>query len=281
MSKKVYEIVTDKIMAEMTKGKIPWKRPWKSALPMNLKTKRQYNGVNLFLLSLNSYKSNYWLTYDQANSLGGHVKTGEKAHIVVFWKFLKTTDKNNPELEKTIPLLRYYNVFNVEQCEGITLPEETNNPNNPIEECEKIVKEYEGCPSITNNPERAFYRPATDEISVPPIEKFQDSESYYSTLFHEMVHSTGHSSRLNRDMGGHFGTLDYSFEELIAEMGASFLCGMAGISNDSNIENSAAYLQSWMQKFQKDPSMLIKAAGKASKATDWILGKRKKEEEGE
>ena len=283
MSEKVYEIVTQKIIDMMETGKIPWKKPWNSNLPMNLKSKKEYRGINSFLLSLSEYSSPYWLTYDQAVNMGGCVKKGEKSRLVVFWKFLKSNkvNKDGTVSEKTIPLLRYFNVFNVEQCERIEVPVKEVKEVNKIEKCENIVNQYDDGPIISNNVVHghACYIPSLDTVSMPPIKDFENSEKYYSTLFHELTHSTGSITRLDRGLNTSFGNHEYSFEELVAEMGAAFLCGITGIENNSTIENSAAYIQTWIKKFKEDPKMLIKAASKASKAVDWIMNERGEEKE--
>jgi antirestriction protein ArdC len=277
----IYQTVTDKFLEKLEQGQIPWQKPWRTGLPMNLVSKKAYTGINVLLLGMTKYVSPYWVSYKQAVELGGFVKKGEKAHMVVFWKFLKVDDKNNPGEEKKIPLLRYYLVFNVEQCEGLEskIPVVETLEFNPLEECEKIVDGYQGKPEIEFGGHSASYSPSIDRIRMPHKENFKSVEGYYSTLFHECVHSTGHSKRLNRDdvvKSDGFGNHGYSKEELTAEIGAAMLSSMGGI--ESTFDNSTAYLQSWLKSLQNDKKMIIYAAARSQKAVDHILGKVKVEE---
>lgn len=279
----VYEIVTERILAALDKGVVPWRMPWRtrggSGIPKNLVSKKEYRGVNIFLLGAQGYASPWWVTYKQAAAKGGQVRKGEKSTPVVFWKMYdsKTRVRKDGTPDKAF-VLRYYNVFNVAQCDGLNVPEapteETPADFNPIGECEKVVLAYKTTPRIEHGGSRACYIPSFDKILMPERESFEDPESYYSTLFHEMVHSTGHENRLNRDgiMNPiRFGSHEYSFEELVAECGAAFLCAHAGII-DATLDNSAAYIDSWRKKLSKEPKWLVEASGKAAKASDYILG---------
>jgi len=280
MSNKVYEIITEKILDELKKGEIPWHQPWVGGKPKNLISKKEYNGINVFLLGCQRYASPYWLTYNQAQGLGGNVKKGEKSTMVVFWKQIKVNDKDQDDeiTEKIIPMLRYYRVFNVEQCEGIDekkIPALDVNPDfQSIDACEETVKDMQKRPTIEHRESQAYYRPSEDMVNMPRKESFVKEEFYYSVLFHELGHSTGHDSRLNRkDFSlGCFGSENYSKEELVAEMTAAFLCGEHKIEMET-IENSAAYIQSWLRKLQDDPKMVVLAAAQAQKAADFILNK--------
>jgi antirestriction protein ArdC len=282
----VYEIVTGKIIALLEQGEIPWRKPWKSkGMPLNLVSKRPYRGVNVFLLASTRYSSKYWLTYDQALDLGGHVKKGEKASLIFFWKVLQKVEEDQDGNEKTekIPLLRYYNVFNLEQCDGIKTPadELPVDEFTPIEKAEQIVEGMPNRPEIRHEGTQACYSPILDYIKMPKHDLFISPEEYYSTLFHEMVHSTGHSSRVNRKLNDRitpFGSSDYSKEELIAEMGASFSCGICEIEN-STLENSAAYIRSWLKVLRGDSKLVVMAAAAASKAADYILKIKHEEQE--
>jgi antirestriction protein ArdC len=281
---KVYEIITNRILEELQKGSIPWRKPWTSnqEVPKNLITKKEYRGINVWMLKSLNYESPYFLSFKQAQELGGSIRKGEHGIPVVFWKWLsvKQTDpETQEELEKSIPYLRYYTVFNVAQTEGIPtdkIPTTIQNNNNPIEACEKIVKEMPNKPDIKPCHNSAYYVPSQDYIAIPSLPRFNLASEYYATLFHEMVHSTGHESRLNRkgitNFNG-FGTDQYGKEELIAEMGASFLCGVSGIENKV-LSNSVAYINAWMQRIKKDSKLIIVAAAQAQKATDYILGKK-------
>ncbi len=235
---KVYELITNRILEQLDKGIVPWKKPWKTQIPKNLITKKKYKGVNILMLSFTDYGSPYWLTCKQAKDLGGYVKPGEKGIPVVYWNFIKIKDENledsEDETEKTIPFLRYYTVFNAQQCENISIPEDKEIDFNQIEECEKTIIAMPEKPYIKYGISKACYIPSMDTIKMPNENSFYSGEEYYSTLFHELIHSTGHIKRLNRksinDITS-FGGEDYSKEELIAEIGASFLCCMSGIEN--------------------------------------------------
>ncbi len=248
-------------------------------MPVNLISQKSYRGLNVFLLGSQGYGSKYWLTYNQAAKLGGNVKRGEKSSIVTFWNIgEEKTIRRSDGTEKTSKpvLLRFYSVFNLEQTEGIA--EKLGLSFAPrvadIEACERIVAEMPNAP-LREQSDRAWYRPSTDTVGMPAKSSFIGSEEYYSTLFHELTHSTGHASRIGREgieQLNTFGSESYSKEELIAEMGAAMLCGVTGIS-PAVIENSAAYLQSWINRLRGDSKLLLSAASQAQKASDYILGK--------
>lgn len=281
MSNKVYSIITEKIIKLLEGGSIPWNKPWlggANGMPKNYVSKKPYRGVNTWLLAFEDFTSPYWLTFKQANELGAKVKKGSKGTMIVFYKMLESktkTDKTgNPE---KFPMLRYYVVFNADQVEG--LPSDAygdikgNLDFKPIEACEKIIEGYRTKPEIKHEKNQAYYVPSLDYVNMPKKENFKSIAEYYSTLFHELTHSTGHKSRLDRNLDdiGAFGDEVYSKEELIAEFGASFLCGIAGIENNT-IRNSAGYLQGWLNKLRTDDKLLIASANKAQKAVDYILG---------
>jgi antirestriction protein ArdC len=272
----VYEIVTKQVIDKLEAGIIPWQRPWIGGQAKNLISNKPYQGINPFLLACSGYSNPYWLTFKQAKAKGGTVKKGEKGTMIVFWKtYDKKSDSDPDETEKRW-VLRYYKVFNVDQCEGIEAPELEQHEFNPIEQCEKVVNAMPNKPEIKNVESSAYYAPFKDFVNMPKPESFVNSEFYYTTLFHELSHSTGHKSRLdrhNKDKVNHlFGSKDYSKEELVAEMGAAFLCGHTGIENKT-IDNSVAYIQSWVKKFKDKPKMVVSAAAKAQKAANYILGK--------
>lgn len=271
MSKKVYEMITDQIIEKLEEGTVPWKMPFVNGIARNWKTQKPYRGMNTMLLDGGEYA-----TFNQVREAGGKVKKGEKSQIVVFWKMYRTKDKETNE-DITIPLLRYYRVFKVGvQTEGIEPKQETDEfEHDPIEQAEEIKKGYKNSPKYTKESGSAYYQPSTDIINVPPLKDFKTVEGYYSTLFHEMIHSTGNKKRLNRkDLTSlaSFGSETYSKEELTAEIGASMLCGETGIINET-IDNSASYIQSWLRALKNDRTLIVSASQRAQKAVDHILNK--------
>jgi len=281
---KVYEIVTERILASLEKGVVPWRTPWRTSYPKNLKSGKEYKGVNIFLLGMQMYASPWWLTYKQCAEMGGQVRKGEKSSIIVKWTIMedKHGKVNKDGSPKKFGFLRYFNVFNVSQCDGIDVPpaENISTPSDPIPTCERIIDGWAEKPAIVHGGNRACYNPSQDRISMPVRESFGKVEEYYSTLFHEMVHSTGHMSRLGREGITNpikFASHSYSFEELVAECGASFLCAHAGII-DQTIDNSASYIASWVSKLKNNPKWIIQAANQASKAVDLIRGAKAEED---
>ena len=246
---------------------MPWRRPWTSTgLPRNLVSKRPYNGINYFLLSASKYVSPFWLTYRQATELGGHVRKGEESTIVIFWKVedLKQsgedldTEESNEKNRRRF-LLRYYRLFNLEQCELPQavldkLPKIETHEHDPIEAAERIIADMPNPPEIQYAGSKAFYSSVTDRITLPPRELFISAEEQIATTYHEVSHATGHPKRLNRKSiteAAPFGSPTYSFEEMIAEMSAAYLCAEAGIS-PAVLENQAAYIAGWLKKLRDD-----------------------------
>lgn len=289
MSFDIYAEITTQIVTMLEAGVVPWRSPIlgqsKAGWPKNLESGREYRGVNVFLLAFTAwakgYESGNWLTFNQARAKGGSVKKGEKSSMVVFWKQYETQDKQTGEPVK-LPVLRYFNVFNVEQCEGIKVadavptPELQPTPFTPIEAAESIAREYQGGPSVQHTGGRAYYMPTSDAVRIPEPSRFESPELYYATLFHELSHSTGHSSRLDRGIDtslAPFGSPDYGREELVAEMAAAFLCGHAGIA-PVTVENNAAYIGGWIKSLKGDKRLAVVAAGAAQRAADWIRGER-------
>lgn len=274
----VYQIVTDRIVQLLERGTVPWQKPWNDVgIPRNLLSKRPYRGINLWLLLSLNYERNLFLTWDQIKKYGGTVVKGEKGHIVIYWKSLKKVDGiEDDEKKKNAPLLRYYKVFNISQC--------SNLPNELVEvfamlkhdtlfECEAVVKDMPQCPVIRHKEQEAYYHIKDDYINMPKKKGFKSIEYYYSTLFHELVHSTGHEKRLNRPTiteMAEFGSEKYGIEELVAEMGAAFLCSQTGILQTS-IQNSSAYIDGWLDKLKRDKRFVVKAAGQAQRAVDFII----------
>lgn len=268
---KVYELVTKRVIEEMEKGIIPWARPWQGiSKPVNWVTGKAYRGINRILLPPGEYA-----TFNQIKDAGGKIKKGEKSHIVTFWKLVEVKDEETDEI-KNVPFLRYYNIFEINsQCEGLESkyikPYIEPIEHNPIEEAEKIIERYINRPVLKEG-SAAYYRSGTDVVYVPNIKTFYKAEEYYKVLFHELIHSTGHKSRLNREgvtQKSAFGSERYSKEELIAELGASFLASEAELNY--SIENTAAYLQGWLQVLKNDGKLIIQAASAAEKASDFIL----------
>jgi len=272
---KVHEIITDRIIRLLESGTVPWRRPWIAGIPKNLVSGKRYRGINVLLLECAGYSSPYWLTYKQTIDKGGNVRKGEAGTPVVFWKQWEVKDTKDADGKaKRIPIMRYYRVFNSEQCENIAAPEAPQNHFNPIEECEKVVSDMATPPTIKHMGTKAYYSHTRDLIKIPRVELFSSPEDYYGVLFHELTHATGHSSRLDRkEVQGTtaYGTEDYSREELIAEMGAAFLCGHTRIINKT-IDNNAIYIASWLKRLQNDKKLVITAASQAQKAADCILG---------
>jgi antirestriction protein ArdC len=279
----VYQIVTEQVIKQLELGVAPWRKPWRTDVPMSLASLKPYRGLNVFLLASQGYASRYWLTFNQAAKLGGHVKKGEHGTIVSFWKIGEYEKKDTGEKRDSF-LLRYYRVFNLEQTEGIAdkLGLDTPAPHVPsIEMCEGIVAGMQQRPRF-EDANAAWYRPLTDTVGMPPMQKFESAEAYYATLFHELAHSTGHPSRVGREgieNVNSFASDSYSKEELVAEMSSAFLCGVSGIS-PAVIGQSAAYLQSWISRLRGDARLLISAASAAQKASDYILGKGSASETG-
>lgn len=275
---KVYQIITNKIVESLKNGVIPWRKPWfLHGMPKNFITKKPYRGINYLLLSL--YDEEYFLTFNQAKRLGGYVKKGAIGIPVIYWNFTevkKEVDEHKEEPE-FVPLVRYYTVFKASDTEGIEIPASEQriiSSFDTIEAAEVIENNMQNAPKVMHGYHKAVYAKSSDMIKLPDVEMFESAAAYHATRFHEMVHSTGAEHRLKRrelvEYHG-FGSYDYSREELTAEIGAAFLCAQAGISPET-LENSEAYIKSWLRKFNDDPKMIILAAGKAQKAVDYILG---------
>jgi len=278
-SRNVYEIVTEQIIRQLEQGVAPWHKPWRTEAPCNLVSGKPYRGINVFLLASQGFESRYWLSFNQARKLGGHVKKGEHSSLVTFWNIgeEKTIRDTNGNERKSRPfLLKFYRIFNVCQTDGIAeklgLGKYAHRVAS-IEQCEAIVSVMPNAPH-TEQSHRAWYRPSTDTIGMPARGLFNSPEEYYSTLFHELTHSTGHPSRVGREgieQLNTFGSESYSKEELVAEMGAAMLCGITGIERKT-LGNSAAYLKSWIDILKSDSRMVVSAASQAQKAADYIQG---------
>lgn len=272
-----YEIVTERVATAMEQGNAPWRRPWNGGRsPSNLVSKQPYRGINHWLTMLSGFSSPWWLTYNQAQALGGNVRKGEKGTLVVYFKVLTRKSKTDPTKEDRFPMVKHYFVFNVEQTEGLEakIPVETTVEGaSPFIPAEDIWTGWTQAPVVHYGGTRAAYQPTLDSISMPPRESFAGTAEFYGTLFHEGIHATGAKSRLNRPgiaQFDRFGSEQYAKEELIAEIGANYLVTLAGL--DPATENSAAYLRHWAGKLRQDPKLIVSAASAAQKATEHILG---------
>jgi len=271
-------------MELLESGTVPWRKTWNAGdnSPKNIVSKKEYRGINLFLLACMPFSSPYWMTFKQCQDKGGHVIKGSKSTPVVFWKWIEKKEGDGAYSEETnikgkMPMLRLYNVFNLEQVVGIEPPPatETTNTFTPIERAEQIIAGMPLRPDIQHGGNSASYSPMLDYVKLPVPEAFESSEEYFSTCYHELIHSTGHASRVGRKgilEPSYFGSHEYSKEELVAEMGAAFLCGHSNIEQRT-IENSAAYIMGWLKALKNDRTMLIHAAAQAQKASDFILNR--------
>lgn len=269
----VYEIITERIIKLLEEGTVPWKMPWRVGSPKNLVSGKPYRGLNSLILASAPYEQPWWVTFKQAHGKGGHVRKGEHGWPCVYWNlFAKVNEEGKRE---RIPIIRYYTLFNVEQTEGVEYPPMPEREFSPIEACVKVVEGMPNPPEIKQGGNQAFYRPPADLVGIPKPERFDSPESFYSTLFHELTHSTGHTRRLNREevmKRNAFGSQDYSKEELVAEMGSAFLCGHCAIE-PAVMESSASYIGSWLKKLRDDKKLVITAASRGQKACDYILDK--------
>lgn len=282
----VYSLVTNNIIEQLENNIVPWRKPWKdNSIPQNLITRKPYRGINLLLLGTLRYEQNLFLTFNQLKAIGGFVKKGEKGNLIIFWKpIVKTAKESKTDEPELSFVLRYYKVFNVAQCEDIPsdlVLDKTEIQFCPISYCDQIIEEMEHCPKIIYEAQQAFYEPISDYINMPKPETFISNEHYYSILFHELVHSTGHRTRLARDgvaTKSRFGDSAYSLEELTAEIGSCFLSSLCGIGAN-NFDQSVSYINGWLQALKNDKKLIVKAGGQAQRATDYILNVREFEEE--
>ncbi len=271
----IYKEVTNRIMAQLEKGIIPWQKPWiASGNAISHVTGHSYSLLNQMLLG----RPGEYVTFAQCQKEGGKIKKGEKSSMVVFWKFIEQEDEETHE-KKEVPFLRYYNVFHIDQCEGVSAKYTTEaafpDGADTLAAAQDIIYDYlsrEGVKLLHEEGDRAFYRPSTDEVVLPIRKQFVSTAEYYSTVFHELTHSTGHPSRLNRlTRPSFFGTEDYSKEELVAEIGAATLVNHVGLETASSFRNSAAYIQNWLGVLKGDKRFIVSAAGRAEKAVNLIL----------
>ena len=287
-----YQMVTDRICELMEQGFIPWDKPWAMTgdCAWSGCDGHVYSLLNQFLLAdpQKKYKSfdeltkdiaGEWVTYKQAHDRGGQVRKGEHGRRVVFFKMIAKKDENGEETDEMIPIITWSTVFKVSQCDGISQKYHTDADTlydfKADQTADEVASGYifrEGITFKTEHCNKACYYPATDTVILPLPEQFKDNAEYYSTLFHELVHSTGHQKRLNRvRKAAAFGSEEYSTEELVAEIGAASLCATLGIENHSTFRNSAGYIQNWLKALKNDKKMIITASARAEKAIKLIL----------
>jgi antirestriction protein ArdC len=289
MSKELTERINALVVAQLENGLVPWRKPWNTAgfMPTSLTSNKEYRGINALILAIcgMEYERPLWVTYKQAQALGGTVRKGETALPVVYWsRFVRKADdgpgKDGPGVtRKTGAFMKYYSVFNVAQCDGIEIPAQYDIKREPVATLpalDAIIASYVDRPEIFYREQgRAYYNPVSDSITLPPVNAFESAESHAYTLCHEMIHSTGHESRLKRfaedETPAHFGDANYAREELVADIGAQILLSENGIQYD--MENSASYIAGWLKALKNDPSLIMSAAGKAQTAADRVQGK--------
>lgn len=275
--KNMYEVINNMIVEKLQNGKMPWKQTWNNFGPArNYVSKKPYRGINALILNNTEYEYPLFLTFLQVKELGGYIKKGSKSIEVIYWK---TLEFENDEKTKRIPFLRYYNVFNVDCVEGVKLKLPTSYANHPIGCCERIINDMPSKPIIEHGGDEPHYNRREDKVKILHRGNFILSDEYYATLFHELAHSTGHASRLNREecmKPSVYGSRDYCKEELVAEIATCFLCGEAGIANNT-IDNSAAYIQFWVERLthmlKEDQKAFVRASAQAQKATDFIMNR--------
>ena len=275
----VYSMVTDRIIKQLEEGTIPWRKPWVGCAEgaFNRISRKPYSIMNQILLGT----PGEWATLRQWSEIGGKVRKGSKASIVVFWKLQEKKERNEhgEETVKKLPVLRYYNVFHLSQVENV-LPLQLDEtfPTEPIEEAEKVFREYIEREHITlreGHSGRAFYCPSDDSITIPGIDQFEKAEDYYGVVYHECSHSTLKKCRCDREAenrASFFGDAEYSKEELVAEISSAAILHSLGIETEDSFQNSAAYIESWLKALKNDKRLIVSASGKAEKAVKYILG---------
>jgi antirestriction protein ArdC len=278
----IYSTITERILKQMEEGVIPWHKTWRAGLPKNTVSGKEYRGVNILVLGLADHTSCYWLTYRQALQLGGHVRKGERSTPVIYWKWRtpeeiarRAAETGNEEIAPCVPFVSA--VFNLDQTEGIAWPADDiqHRPEDRLTMADQMLDVMPDKPEIvhavTANP---VYSPRLDRVTLPHLSQFESADDYFSTLFHELTHSSGHPRRLNRFAETEGDQAEkYSFEELVAEFGAAFLCGFAGIENGKTHAQQASYIEGWARVFRQDSRILVRAASAAQRAADYIRGK--------
>lgn len=276
MSFNIYEEVTARIISELEKGVIPWEKPWTGTKDgaISYSTGKPYSLINQMLLG----DPGEYITFSQCKAKGGKVRAGAKSKMVVFWKMVPVKDETAENGERLVPMLRYYNVFHLSDCEGVTsriCDEKPAADPQRDETAETVIADYltrSGVKLSHLAQDKAYYNPIKDAIVVPLLEQFPKQSEYYSTVFHELAHSTGHASRLNRIKATAFSSdTEYSKEELVAEISAAACCTRLHLETPSSFKNSAAYIQSWLRALRNDNKLIVSAAGRAEKATRMIF----------
>lgn len=278
--------VTERLIGMLESGTAPWQKPWDAGIaamnrPHNFNG-RPYHGVNALMLWCTAIDKGYedprWLTFKQVNKLGGHVNKGEKAQIVEYWQWEKEVENPETGEKEKVPLEhpKVYRaaVFNADQCTGLPKLRRQAQKWSPVERAENIIA-ANGVPVTHNTDGSAFYSPGGDFICLPPRESFATVDAYYSTLLHEVGHSTGHPTRLNREFGGQFGSEGYAREELRAELASTFLCGELGIATTGSDEQHAAYVKSWVSALKNDYNEIFRAAADAEKICNYLYEREK------
>jgi antirestriction protein ArdC len=272
----IYKKVTETIIEKLKEGIIPWKNPMQGFLPMNFFSKHFYQGINWLLLNHLNFKSPYYLTFLQTQQKGGQILKGSKGFPVVFWKLLDGTPDDNGKIEK-FPMIRISTVFNLTQT---TLYSENKEKElfKSLPSAEQILSDIitKHNPIIDNNFRgKAYYKPSTHSICIPPIHQFKNPDSYFDALFHELIHWT--QKNLKRESDHKFNSPSYAFEELVAEIGSSYLCSLCGL--ESEIENQTAYIQGWLNKLENDSNLIIKASTAAKQAVNFLIDNKNEGEE--
>ena len=294
-----YEKITNQIVEALEDGLIPWEKPWNTEAdaPRSVHGKK-YRGFNAMWLDFVRMRKGYtdcrWITYNQAKKQGCQVRKGEKSTAITLWMQSFNHQSSCPVKKSKLPcqnigkgkcskylMMRYYSVFNVGQVDDLEikpLPVGMENNFDPIEIAEQVVSDYlerEGIELATGS--EAYYTPSRDQITVPPMKTFRSIESYYSTLFHECGHSTGHESRLNRKdnkVPVKFGDPIYAQEELVAEITNAFVGGVTGVTSEIEADQRVAYIQSWLKALRNDKKLVVIAAAQGQKAADLILDRK-------
>lgn len=269
-----YQIITDKVIAMIETHGANWTRPWASAgvggAPVSVSTGDQYRGINRLMLGMSGFGDARWGTYNAWKAKGAQVRKGERGTQVLFFKPLSVTDRATGD-ERTIPMAKVYTVFNAEQVDGApAVPAAAPmTPKALYDHCEQFIAATGAVVRIGGD--SACYSPVTDVIKCPHVDQFADVESYYGTLLHELTHWTGHKSRNDRDLLNKFGSADYAREELVAEMGAAFLCADLGLEPEPRADH-AQYIAGWLKALRDDKRLIVKAAKQAQLAADYIHG---------